>query len=208
MGAFANEKVQSLLTELHDKASGDTLRWAERRARDAGSEDGLMRLSEFYLAVSPEEGRMLYMLARASKARKLVEFGASFGISTMYLAAAAADNGGHLTTTEIQPEKCAAVRDHLERAGLSRHATVVEGDARETLKDVVGPVDFVLLDGWKSMYLPVLELLRPKLSEGAVIAADNLDHEGVENYVAHVKDPASGFTTHVMGTMGLSCLTG
>ncbi len=208
MGALANEKVQLLLTELHDKASGDTLRWAERRARNAGSEDGLMRLSEFYLAVSPEEGQLLYMLARASKARKLVEFGASFGISTIYLAAAAADNGGHLTTTEIQPEKCAAVRGHLERAGLSRHATVVEGDARETLRDVVGPVDFVLLDGWKSMYLPVLELLRPKLSEGAVIAADNLDHEGVGNYVAHVQDPASGFTTHVMGTMGLSCLTG
>lgn len=210
MGALANDKVKALLTELHDKAAGDTLRWAERKARApaADADDGILRLSEFYLAVSPEEGRFLYLMARASKARNLVEFGASFGISTLYLAAAAADNGGHLTTTEIQPEKCAAVRDHLDRAGLSGHATVVAGDARQTLKDVEGPVDFVMLDGWKSMYLPVLELLRPKLSGGAVIAADNWDHDGAAEYIAHVQHPASGFTTHVVGTMGVSCLTG
>ncbi len=210
MGALANDKVQSLLAELHDQSAADRLRWAERKARDPAptSDDGILRLSEFYLAVSPEEGELLYLMARASKARKLVEFGASFGISTLYLAAAAADNGGQLVTTEVQPEKCAAVRDHLSRAGLSGHATVIEGDARETLKDVEGPVDFVLLDGWKSMYVPVLELLRPKLSDGAVVAADNWDHESAGDYVAHVQHPASGFTTRVIGTMGISCLTG
>ena len=208
VGALANEKVQSLLNKLHDRASGDTLRWTERKARETGSEDGILRLSEFYLAVSPEEGHFLYLLARASKARNLVEFGASFGISTLYLVAAAADNGGHLMATKIQPEKCASVRDHLDRAGLSDHATVVEGDARETLKEVGGPVDFVLLDGWKSTYLPVLQLLRPKLSDGAVIAADNWDHDSAGEYIAHVQHPSSGFTTNVVGTMGVSCLTG
>ena len=210
MGALANDKVQALLAELHEKASGDRLRWAEREARgsEQQSTEQVLRLSEFYLAVSPEDGEFLYLMARASKARKLVEFGASFGISTLYLAAAAADNDGQLVTTEVQPDKCAAVRDHLNRAGLSDHATVIEGDARETLKEVDGPVDFMLLDGWKSMYLPVLDLLRSKLAGGAVIAADNWDHDSAGDYIEHVLNPNSGFTTRVIGTMGLSCLTG
>ena len=208
MGALAEENLQDLLKELYEKASGDSARWAESRDGAGQPDDDVLRMAEFYLAISPEDGTLLYLLARASKARRLVEFGASFGISTLHLAAAAADNDGHLFTTEVQPEKCAAVRDHLERAALSRFATVIEGDARLTLRDIEGPVDFVLLDGWKDMYLPVLELLRPKLAEGALVAADNWRHEGAADYVAHMLDPNSGFTTRVIDDMGISCLTG
>ena len=100
------------------------------------------------------------------------------------------------------------MRRHLEQAGLSAHASVIEGDARETLKDVAGPIDFVLLDGWKGMYMPVFQLLRPKLATGALIAADNWNHAAAADYVAHVSDPQSGFTTQVIDDMGLSCLTG
>lgn len=209
MGALSDDKLQELLKELHERAAGDRDRW-ESRAAETGNgetETDILRLSEFYLAVTPQEGELLYLLARASKAQKLVEFGASFGISTLYLAAAAADNGGQLVTTEVQPEKCAAVRSHLERAGLGGHARVIEGDARETLKEIEGPVDFVLLDGWKGMYLPVFELLRPKLAKGALIAADNWQHEGAADYVTHILDPKSGFTTRVIDDMGLSCFT-
>ena len=208
MGTLAETDLQNLLKELHEKASGDRARFADRERRGCASEDGVLRMAEFFLAVSPEDGRLLYLLARAGKARRLVEFGASFGISTLYLAAAAADNDGHLFTTEVQPDKCAAVRDHLARAGLSERATVIEGDARETLKTIDGPIDFVLLDGWKGMYLPVFELLRAKLAPGAIIAADNWSHDGAADYNAHVLDPQSGFTTRVIDDMGVSCLTG
>ena len=208
MSALADKKVKDLLNELHKRASGDRDRWADYDASVETGNSEVLRLPEFYLAVSREEGELLYLLARASKARKLVEFGASFGISTLYLAAAAADNDGQLITTEVQPGKCAAVRSHLEQAGLSGHASVIEGDARETLKEVEGPVDFVLLDGWKGMYMPVFELLRPKLSNGALVAADNWSHEGASNYVEHILDPKSGFTTRVINDMGVSCLTG
>lgn len=209
MGALADGNLQKLLRELHDKASGDRARWADHDASGSttDSDDPVLRLSEFYLAISPEDGELLYLLARASKARKLVEFGASFGISTLYLAAAAADNGGHLITTEVQPEKCAAVRAHLKRAGLADHVTLLEGDARDTLKGIDGPVDFLLLDGWKGMYLPVFASLRPKLAKGALVAADNWSHEGAEDYVAHMLDPLSGFTTRVIGDLGISCFT-
>ncbi|MCP4319266.1 MAG: methyltransferase [Hyphomicrobiales bacterium] len=209
MGALADDNLQKLLRELHEKASGDQARWADREARGSDTDSGyeILRLSEFYLAISPQEGELLYLLARASKAHRLVEFGASFGISTLYLAAAAADNGGHLFTTEVQPEKCAAARAHLKRASLTDHATLLEGDARETLKGIDGPVDFLLLDGWKGMYLSVFELLRPKMAKSALVAADNWSHDGAADYVAHVLDSRSGFTTRMINYMGISCFT-
>ncbi|MEZ5811965.1 MAG: class I SAM-dependent methyltransferase [Rhizobiaceae bacterium] len=206
-------KVRDLLDELHEKAGGDRDRWAGRRNADGtsasgGCEEPIVRLGEFYLAITRQEGGLLHLLARAARAKRIVEFGASFGISTLYLAAAAADNGGEVITTEVHPDKCAAARANLARAGLSEYATVIEGDARQTLADIAGPIDFVLLDGWKSMYLAVFELLRPKLSPGAVIAADNWRHDGVASYMAAVSDPASGFTTVTLDDMALSCLTG
>lgn len=213
MSALNKPQVRDLLDELHEKAARDRDRWAGRKDAAAGNASGgddqpIVRLGEFYLAISRQEGELLYLLARAAGAKRIVEFGASFGISTLYLAAAAADNGGEVITTEVHPDKCTAARANLERAGLSEHATVIEGDARQTLADVAGPVDFVLLDGWKGMYLAVFELLRPKLSPGAVIAADNCRHKGAESYMAAVSDPASGITTVTLDDMALSCLTG
>jgi predicted O-methyltransferase YrrM len=149
-----------------------------------------------YLALSPEEGRLLHLLARGANARRAVEFGASYGISTLYLGAALRANGGHLVTTEVHPAKCAALRDTLSEAGLADHVTLLEGDALDTLADVEGPLDLVLLDGWKTLYLPVFELLRPKLRPGALVLADNCDHEGAQSFVTAVTAEGSGCLTH------------
>jgi predicted O-methyltransferase YrrM len=146
--------AQAVLDRLHAAASGDRKCRSERTA-SAGGGDALVRLGAFYLAVSQEEGRLLSILARAIKARKIVEFGASFGVSTIYLAAAAKENGGSLITTEVHPEKCATLRTSLDEAHLADTVTLLEGDARETLKGVSGPIDMLFLDGWKSAYHPV-----------------------------------------------------
>ena len=94
----------------------------------------------------------------------------------------------------------------LAEAGLDDVATLLEGDARVTLKDIEYPVDFVFLDGWKGMYLPVLELLEPKLADGALVAADNIDHEGARPYAEHVR-ASSAFVSHTFGKMEVSCWT-
>ena len=190
---------------MHDAAREDP----GRRARSSPGDgvDELILMGDLYLAVSPEEGRLLYLLARGCRARAIVEFGASFGVSTLYLAAAARDNGGKLVTTEVHPQKCAATRQALRDAGLDAVATVLEGDARETLKDVEAGLDFVFLDGWKTLYLPVLDLLRPKLRAGALIAADNIDHEGAGTYAANVRSVPL-FVSHTLGKMELTCYTG
>ncbi|MFG6175974.1 O-methyltransferase [Halomonas sp. THAF12] len=129
-----------------------------------------------YLSIGPAQGALLYMLARAAGARRIVEFGSSFGISTLYLAAAAEDNDGHVIGSEYYANKREHALANLRDAGLAQRAEIRLGDALETLGDVTDPVDFVFLDGDKSLYLPVLECLLPSLAPGAWMVADNLDH--------------------------------
>jgi len=146
-----------------------------------------------FLNVTPEYGRFLYQCARTRRAARIVEFGTSMGISTIYLAAALRDmGGGHLIGTELEPSKAARARANLEVAGLADLVDIRVGDARETLVDVGGEVDLVLLDGAFSLYLPVLKLLEPHLKTGTPILAENAFDHGNE-YLAYVRDPANGY---------------
>ncbi|OWU70543.1 O-methyltransferase [Marinibacterium profundimaris] len=197
--------IAAELSRLHAASrASDEAREARGGFLPEEDTDDIVRLGSEYLAVSPEEGRLLYMLARGAQARRVVEFGASFGLSTLYLAAALRETGGQLFTTEVHPEKCRALRESFDRAGVGDIVTLLEGDARETLITVEGPLDMVLLDGWKSMYLPVLHLLSPRLRAGALVAADNIRLDASQPYLAHVSDPASGFLTRELDDMALS----
>lgn len=160
-------------------------------------------LDQAYIPVSPDAGRFLYTLARATKAGTVVEFGTSLGISTIYLAAAVRDRGaGTVITTELNPGKVQRARENLRAAGLLEHVDVREGDALETLKDipgkdVAGGVTLLFLDGWKKLYLPVLKLLEPALEPGALVAADDLDlfPEVHKPYLAYVRNLANGYVS-------------
>jgi predicted O-methyltransferase YrrM len=126
----------------------------------------------------------------------VVEFGTSFGISTIHLAAAVRDNGaGRVISTELNAAKAAQARANLAEAGLSDWVTILLGDARQTLATVDAPVGFVLLDGWKNLYLPVLKLLEPRLTPGALILADDTVSmaEEMPDYLAYIRDPAHGY---------------
>ena len=151
---------------------------------------------DIYIPISADAGRLLYALARAIRPQTVVEFGTSFGISTIYLAAAVADNGtGRVYTTELSAKKVAAAQANLEDAGVAKPVTILEGDALQTLTDVAGPVGLVLLDGWKDLCLPVLRLLEPKLAPGALIAADDITHAGMAPYLDFIRNPASGYVS-------------
>lgn len=151
------------------------------------------RLKDVPLAVSRETGRLLYMLARSCGARTIVEFGTSFGISTLHLAAALRDNGGgHLITTEFEPSKVARVRDHLSAGGLIDLVEIREGDALQTLSvDLPETIDLLLLDGAKALYPEIVSLVESHLRAGALIVADNADYS--PEYLAHVRSSASGY---------------
>lgn len=151
------------------------------------------RLKDAPLAVSRETGALLYMLARSSRARSIVEFGTSFGISTLHLAAGLLDNGGgRLITSEFEPSKAARARANLSAGGLIDLVEIREGDALKTLSiDLPDMIDLVLLDGAKALYPDILDLLEGHLGPGSIIVADNADDS--PDYLARVRAPGSGY---------------
>jgi predicted O-methyltransferase YrrM len=157
------------------------------------------QLKDLWLPVSRETGLLLYMLARSSKARHIVEFGTSFGISTLHLAAALRDNGGgRLIGSEFEPSKVAQARRHLAEGGLADLVEIREGDALKTLAvNLPESIDLLLLDGAKSLYADILALLEPRLRPGALIVADNADY--CPDYLAHVRNPVSGYLSVPFG---------
>ena len=158
-----------------------------------GYRDLYARLKDAPLAVSRETGSLLYMLARSSRARAIVEFGTSFGISALHLAAALRDNGGgRLITSEFEPSKTARARENLTDGGLIDLVEIREGDALKTLSvDLPDQIDLVLLDGAKALYPEILDLVEERLRPGAIIVADNADDS--PDYLARVRAPGSGY---------------
>ncbi|MDT8757304.1 O-methyltransferase [Sphingomonas psychrotolerans] len=150
-------------------------------------------LSDFALPVSPEVGGLLYMLARATHARSIVEFGTSFGLSTIHLAAALRDNGGgRLITSEFEPTKLVRAQANLAEAGLSDLVEFRQGDALDTLAtDLPETIDLVLLDGAKALYSDILDRLESRLRPGAILIADNADH--CPEYLERVGNDANGY---------------
>jgi len=166
------------------------------RVANASAQERADALSEIYMPVTPDAGRLLYTLVRASRPSTIVEFGMSLGISAIHLASAVRDNGtGRVVTTELSAAKVAAATRTFTETGLDDLITVLEGDALTTLTAIDGPIQFVLLDGWKDLYLPVTKLLEPKLSPGALIVADNTSMDDTRPYLDHVRDPGNGYVS-------------
>jgi predicted O-methyltransferase YrrM len=167
-------------------------------------------LRDKLVAIDRDKAEFCYQVCRALQARRIVEAGTSFGVSTLFLAAAVRDNlrqaeqapsgagePGIVIGTEYEPEKARMARAHFAEAGLADYIDLREGDLRETLKDVRGPVDFMLVDIWTSMARPALALIAPRLREGAVVIADNTRQfrENYREYFEFVHDPRNGLRT-------------
>lgn len=150
-------------------------------------------LKDLWLPVSRDTGKLLYMLARSSKAKAIVEFGTSFGLSTLHLAAALRDNGGGvLIGSEFEPSKIELARRHFVEGGVSDLIEIREGDALVTLaSDLPEAVDLLLLDGAKALYGDVLKRVEKRLRPGALVVADNTDY--CPEYLTHVRSPQNGY---------------
>ena len=152
-------------------------------------------LKDIPLPVSRETGSLLYMLARSTHARSILEFGTSFGVSTIYLAAALRDNGGgRIITTEFEPSKAARARENLTEAGLIDLVEIREGDALETLaRDLPETFDLVLLDGAKSLYADILHCVEARLRPGALLLAD--DARYCAEFVSQMRSDANRYVS-------------
>lgn len=206
MNSLDEPRIAATLKRLHRKAQGDLFVFltalpavAIGALRGRGVvESAIPSLKRAFIPIDESQGRALYLFARASGARRIVEFGASFGISTIYLAAAVRDNGGGgVITTELEPTKAARARAHYAEAGVDGFITLLEGDALSTLKSVDGPIDLLFLDGWKDACLPVLKLLEEKLAPGAAILCDDIKpfRKTLRPYLAHVRAPGGRYVS-------------
>ena len=202
--SLASPVVRGLLDRLFTAADeGDEARLAEISAEYGGflagsASERAELFGSLYIPVSPETGQLLYSLIRTSRPQTVVEFGTSFGIATIHLAAAVRDNGtGRVISTELNSAKAQRAREHLAEAGLGDVVDVMTGDALSTLATVPAPVGFALLDGWKESYLDMLKVIEPQLSPGALVVADDtLSFAKVlAGYLGYVRDEANGYVS-------------
>ena len=207
MTVIGDPRLQALLAGLHARSDAQAAAMrsfdAERtsEAEPPSPKQARAFLRDKLVALDSDKAEFCYQLCRASNARRIVEIGTSYGVSTLYLAAAIRDNihvaggSGVVIGTEYEPNKAAAARAHFEQAGLSHLVDLREGDLRQTLKQIDGPVDFMLMDIWITMARPALELVTPHLRPGAVVIADNTRQYRSEyaDYFAFLE--AQGFRT-------------
>jgi predicted O-methyltransferase YrrM len=207
LSVIGDPELERLLTGLHARSETQVAAmrsFEAERAKDAPprTEDEVKAFrSDKLVALDRNKAEFCYLLCRANNARRIVEAGTSYGVSTLYLAAAVRDNvhatggTGVVIGTEYEPEKARAARAHFEQAGLSRFIDLREEDLRETLKQIDGPIDLMLVDIWISMARPALQLVTPNLRAGAIVVCDNTDkyRSDYADYFSFLK--ANGFRT-------------
>jgi predicted O-methyltransferase YrrM len=208
MGVVQDPELERLMGILHAKSdeqvtTGSFLAQRTKESPPPTEADIKQFRSDKLVALDRDKAEFCYQLCRANDARRIVEAGTSYGVSTLYLAAAVRDNiragggNGVVIGTEYEPRKAAIARTHFETAGLSRFIDLREGDLRETLREIDGAVDFLLVDIWVAIARSALEVVFPYLRPGAIVVCDNTRQFRVEyaDYFAFLEDPANGFRT-------------
>ena len=214
MGSSLNDpRVRGVLDDMHAAAERDDPPLLAKARGKSGAERAAM-LDDAFIPVSADAGRWLYVLARSMAPGTIVEFGTSFGISTIYLAAAVRDRGaGRVVTTELNEHKARRARGYIAAAGLAELVDLRVGDALETVSDIRDGVSLAFLDGWKELYLPFLRRIESALTKGALVVADDLDlfPDALRPYLEYVRDADRGYvsvTLPVGDAMELSVRTG
>jgi predicted O-methyltransferase YrrM len=178
-----DSNVMAVLDAYHTRM--DEERTTRQEATLAGLKDALR--DRFMLAVGPDTGQLINILARSLHRPHILELGTSYGYSTLWLAEAARSAGGRVTTMELHDYKSAYAREMSIKAGLAGHVDFQVGDAVQLIQELPAGIDFVLVDLWKELYLPCLEAFYPKLNPGAIIVADNIIRPGKEGALRYTE---------------------
>jgi predicted O-methyltransferase YrrM len=199
-GPIFDPQVNAVITRLEK-----TRRRPENGGpRDPANQHDPHAYADFGFSIHPAQGDLIYLLCRAQGAKRVAEFATSVGMSALYFAAAVRDNGGgSVIGSELVPEKIATARRNLMAAGLADLVEIRQGDARETMRDLGGPIDFMLVDGWPggegpSLARQVMEIVAPQIRIGGMVMNDN----GEPDYLEWVRDPANGFRSTTLPIKG------
>jgi predicted O-methyltransferase YrrM len=164
-----DEKVEAVLTHYDQRAA------KENALMQALSQEEVMqRVDEFLISIGRNTGTILNVIVNSLRAPTILELGTSYGHSTVYFAEAARAKGGKVISIDISADKQRYAREQLRMADLDAFVTFITGDALEIVASLPGPLDFVLIDLWKDLYISCFDLVYSKLSDGAYVAADNI----------------------------------
>ena len=169
------EQIETTLAYLYNDARYDILKAMKGFAKSAFRPIQPSNFEDAYLSISKEQGEDLKQLIKQHNIKDIVEFGISFGISTLFLAQGALETGGTIITTELIESKALKAIENFEKAGVNNLIEVRIGDALETLKNHNESIDLLLLDGWKNLYLPLFEMLESNFHQNTCIYVDNAD---------------------------------
>lgn len=176
-----DDKIKAVLEVYHRRIDEEDAHPVAPAARDKTFHDNRL------LAVGPDTGQLINILARSLKAPNILELGTSFGYSAIWLAEAARASGGRVTTMELAPHKSAYAREMSQKAGLADHVDFMVGDAVAMIAGLKTGLDFVLVDLWKDLYVPCLEAFYPKLNPGAIVVSDNMVHPRSDDTAHYAK---------------------
>lgn len=169
------EKIISTLNELYNDSKYDHLKMIKGAAKSMFRPMQPSDFKEAYLSISKKQGEGLVQLIKENNLKNVVEFGTSFGISTLFLAQGVLETGGSIITTELIESKAQRAIETFKKAGVNDLIEVRIGDAMKTLKNHNAPIDLLLLDGWKDLYLPLFQMLESNFHNGTFIYVDNAE---------------------------------
>lgn len=175
MNSTHQKQVELTLAELYNDSKFDLLKMMKGAAKSIFRPMQPMDFKDAYLSISKEQGAHLKQLVKENNLKNIVEFGTSFGISTLFLAQGAMETGGKIITTELLESKANKAIENFKKAGVNDLIEVRIGDAMETLRNHTDPIDLLLLDGWKDLYLPLFEMLESNFHGDTLIYVDNAD---------------------------------
>lgn len=203
------QHIRDLLARLHTKSLEQEQNVTAESFKGV-SFDTFMQ--DKFIALEEDKCHFVYSLLRATGATTIVEAGTSYGVSTIYLALAAAANAApsrkkpRVIATEHEPTKATQARANWDECGAAVSDTIDlrVGDLRETLKTDLADVDLLLLDIWTPMALPTLKVVQPAMRRGAVVLTDNTTSaaKSYRDLLTYLRDPANGFVNVVLPYKG------
>lgn len=186
MITIQEEKIINTLAHLYNDSKYDLMKAMKVMVKSAFKPIQPENFKDVYLSISKEQGEGLERLIKDNNFKNIVEFGTSFGISTLFLALGALHTKGRVITTELIGSKAKKAIENFKAAGVNDLIEVRVGDAMDTLKNYTDPIDLLLLDGWKDLYLPLFQMLEPNFHAKTVIYVDNADMADTQAFLKTV----------------------
>lgn len=190
-----DSKVEAVLAHYDRRAAKELAVMQE-----LSNEEIMQRVDEFLISIGPDAGTLLNVIIRSLHAQVILELGTSYGHSTVFLAEAARASGGKVISIDVNGDKQRYAREQLTAADLDPFVELRTGDARDLIASLSSSIDFVLIDLWKDLYIPCFDLVYPKLSDGAFVAADNI------LYPEFFRDDMNAYREHLRRQSGMETI--